>query len=137
MVEAKAVTPVVADSSETDFRWVSSKGVFGRGPLYGRVRLEDKCLLWEEYDHGQITRAFTTEIVSCGNVQAMDEGSLAGDNRDLEATCIEHNAEAEMSQIFVQKNNSDEELILVWGTDDDDVIFATIYGVTDQFVFPA
>ena len=135
-MEAIAVTPVVADSSETDFRWVSSEGVFGKGPLRGRVRLEGKRLLWEEYDHGQITRAFTTEIVSCGNVQAMDEESLAGDNRGFEATCIEHNAEAEMSQIFVQKNNSDEELILSWDTDDD-LVFTAIYGVTDQFMFPA
>ena len=97
---------MVADSSETDFRWVSSEGVFGKGPLHGRVRLEGKRLLWEEYDHGQITRAFTTEIVSCGNVQAMEEESLAGVNRGFEAACIEHNAEAEMSQIFVQKKTT-------------------------------
>ena len=131
-----AVTPVVIDSSETDFRWVSSEGAFGKGPLHGRVRFEDKRLLWEEHDHGQITRAFTTEIVSCGNVQAMDDESLAGDNRGFEATCIEHSAEGEMSQVFVQQNNSDKELILAWDTDGD-VVFATIYGVTDQFVFPA
>ena len=131
-----AVTPVVVDSSETDFRWVSSEGAFGKGPLHGRVRFEDKRLLWEEHDHGQITRAFTTEIVSCGNVQAMDEESLAGDNLGFEATCIEHNEEGETSQIFVQQNNSDGELILAWDADDD-VVFTTIYGVTDEFAFPA
>ena len=131
-----AVTPVDADSSETDFRWVSSEGAFGKGPLHGRVRLENKRLLWEEHDHGQITRTFTTEIVRCGNVQAMEDESLAGDKGGFEATCVEHNAEGEMSQVFVQQNNSDKELILAWDTDGD-VVFATIYGVTDQFVFPA
>ena len=131
-----AVHSVDADSSETDFRWVSSEGAFGEGPRHGRVRLEDKRLLWEEHDHGQITRTFTTEIVSCGNVQAMDDESLAGDNAGFEATCIEQNAEGEMFQVFVQQNNSDGELILAWDADDD-VVFTTIYGVTDRFVFPS
>ena len=131
-----AVHSVDADSAETDFRWVSSEGAFGKGPLHGRVRLEDKRLLWEEHDHGQITRTFTTEIVSCGNVQAMDDESLAGDNAGFEATCIEQNAEGEISQIFVQQNNSDGELILAWDVGDD-VVFTTIYGVTDRFVFPS
>ena len=47
-----AVHSVDADSPETDFRWVSSEGAFGKGPLHGRVRFEDKRLLWEEHNHG-------------------------------------------------------------------------------------